>query len=83
MKQETASGEEADNALVVKQALHLLEDAVEGVQLPSGGTSAGNGFGQGKGVTKVGEFVYALFEHAGITFDTVKVWCVDDWRTAQ
>lgn len=61
--QDKSGAQQADNALLVKQALHLLEDAVEGVQLPTGS----------KGVTKSGDFVYALFGHAGITFDTVQV----------
>ena len=47
----------------MKQALHLLEDAMELVELPSGK----------KGVTKTGDYVYALFGHAGVTFDTVLV----------
>lgn len=57
------SGAQADNALLVKHSLHLLEDAVESVELPTGS----------KGVTRAGEFVYALFGHAGITFDNVQV----------
>lgn len=62
--QEGGSGAtEADNALLVKQALHLLEDAMEGVELPSGK----------KGVTRAGDYVYALFGHAGVTFDTALV----------
>lgn len=64
--QDAGSGvQEADNALLVKQALHLLEDAMEGIKLPSGSSQPG--------VTRAGEFVYALFEHAGITFDTAAV----------
>ncbi|CAN0538266.1 unnamed protein product, partial [Ectocarpus sp. 12 AP-2014] len=55
---------QADNALLVKQALHLLEDAMEGVKLPA----------SGKGFTQKGEYVYALFDHAGITFDTAQAW---------
>lgn len=50
---------------MVKQALHLLEDAMEGVELPSASSS--------KGVTRAGEFVYALFGHAGVTFETAAV----------
>lgn len=61
--QEIGSEAQADNALLVKQALHLVEDAMEGVQFPAGS----------KGVTRAGEFVYALFGHAGITFDTALV----------
>ncbi|CAM9495738.1 unnamed protein product, partial [Ectocarpus fasciculatus] len=53
---------QADNALLVKQALHLLEDVMERVDLPA----------SGKGVTQKGEYVYALFGHAGITFDTAQ-----------
>lgn len=62
MEQEK-SGAEADNALLVKQALHLLEDAIDGVELPKGSN----------GATKAGDFVYALFGHAGIKFDNVQV----------
>lgn len=61
------SAAQADDALAVKQALHLLEDAMEGVELPSSGS------GSSRGVTRAGEFVYALFEHAGITFGTASV----------
>lgn len=53
---------QADNALLVKQALHLLEDVMENVDLPA----------SSKGVTKKGDYVYALFGHAGITFDTAQ-----------
>ncbi|CAN0138695.1 unnamed protein product, partial [Ectocarpus fasciculatus] len=55
---------QADNALLVKQALHLLEDVMERVDLPA----------SGRGVTQKGEYVYALFGHAGITFDTAQAW---------
>ena len=58
-----AGATDTDNALLVKQALHLLEDAIEGVELPSGK----------QGVTKKGDYVYALFGHAGVTCDTALV----------
>lgn len=46
----------------MKQALHLLEDAVENVDLPSGKT----------GLTRKGNFVYDLLGHAGIAFDNAQ-----------
>lgn len=54
---------QADNALLVKQALHQLEDAIEKVQLPS----------SQKGVTREGNFVYGLLGLAGITCDNAQV----------
>lgn len=60
--QEGGGAAQADNALLVKQALHLLEDAVEKVDLPSGKN----------GLTRNGHFVYDLLGHAGITCENAQ-----------
>lgn len=62
LQQEGSGAAAADSALLVKQALHLLEDAMESVELPSSKA----------GVTRKGDYVYALFEHAGITCDNAQ-----------
>ncbi|CAM9744689.1 unnamed protein product, partial [Scytosiphon promiscuus] len=62
--EEGGGAAQADNALLVKQALHLLEDAVENVDLPSGKN----------GLTRKGHFVYDLLGHAGITLHAHRAW---------